>query len=322
MMRLSAALLLAMAVARPALSAPVESFVTAPGPVAMLKGTMLSAEQPGGPVALIIPGSGPTDRDGNNARGIAGSIYKQLAEGLAAHGITTIRIDKRGMFASAEAVHDPDAVTVSDYAADVQSWAETIRHNTNTSCVWLIGHSEGGLVALIAAKGGGDYCGLVLLETAGRPLGQTLLDQLKANPAMAPVLKEATAALGTLEAGKPVDATNMSPVLQPLFRPEVQKFVIDVLSYDPGKLIAGYAHPVLIVQGERDLQLSAEDAHRLEKADPKAKLVMLPTVNHVLKPVASAEHAANVATYADPAVPIAPGVVETISAFVGPQKAP
>jgi pimeloyl-ACP methyl ester carboxylesterase len=318
-MRLLAALMLAAAA--PAAAAPVESFVEAPGPVGTLKGTMLAAG-PDAPVVLIIPGSGPTDRDGNNARGIAGSIYRQLADSLAARGISSVRIDKRGMFASGDAVRDPDAVTLSDYATDVRSWTATIRQNTGVPCVWLLGHSEGGLVALIAAKKGGDFCGLVLLETAGRPLGQTLRDEFKANPAMAPVLKQAMAALATLEAGKPVDTTNMSPVLLPLFRPEVQKFVIDVLAYDPGALLSGYPRPVLILQGDRDLQLAPEDARRLQKSDPKARLVTLPGVNHVLKQVASADRAANVATYANPAVPIAPSVVEAIAGFVEAAKGP
>jgi len=183
-------------------------------------------------------------------------------------------------------------------------------------CVWLIGHSEGGLVALVAAKEGGDYCGLVLVSTEGRPLGQALRDQMKSNPAMAPLLKEADAALTTLEAGKHIDTAKMSPKLLPLFGPQVQNFAISVLSYDPAKLLAGYAKPVLILQGERDIQIGVEDAHRLAKADPGAKLVLLPDTNHVLKPVASAERAANTATYTDPNLQIEPKVAETIAAFI------
>jgi pimeloyl-ACP methyl ester carboxylesterase len=315
-LRRIAALSLSLALAgSPVLAAPVESYVTAPGPAGTLKGTMLTPGG-GGPVALIIPGSGPTDRDGNNARGVQGSIYKQLAEALAARGIATLRADKRGMFASAEAVQDANAVTVADYAKDVRSWTDTVRSNLDVPCVWLIGHSEGGLVALVAAKQGGDYCGLVLVATEGRPLGQALREQLKSNPAMAPLLKEADAALTTLEAGKHVDTTKMNPALLPLFGPQVQNFAINVLSYDPAKLIAGYGKPVLILQGERDVQLSAEDARRLAKADPAAKLVLLPDTNHVLKPVTSSERAVNTGTYADPTVKIEPKVAATIADFI------
>jgi len=307
--------------ASPALAAPVESYVTAPGPIGTLKGTMLNPGA-GRPVALIIPGSGPTDRDGNNAHGVQGSIYQQLAEALAARGIATVRADKRGMFASAEAVPDANAVTIADYARDVRSWTETIRANLDVPCVWLIGHSEGGLVALVAAKQGGDYCGLVLVATEGRPLGQALREQLKSNPAMAPLLKEADRALTALEAGKHVDTAKMSPALLPLFGPQVQNFAINVLSYDPAKLLAGYAKPVLILQGERDVQISAEDARRLAKADPSAKLVLLPDTNHVLKPVTSADRAANTLTYVDPNLKIEPKVAATIADFITAARTP
>jgi len=99
--------------------APVETYVDAPGPSGPLKGTMLT---PGGipapPVVLIIPGSGPTDRDGNSGLGVKASTYRLLAEALAERGIASARTDKRGMFASPGAVANPNHVTISDYAAD------------------------------------------------------------------------------------------------------------------------------------------------------------------------------------------------------------
>lgn len=79
----------------PATAAPIESFIEAPGPLSPLKGTMLSAGA-NTPVVLILPGSGPTDRDGNSPLGIKASTYKLLAEGLTAHGVSSARIDKRG----------------------------------------------------------------------------------------------------------------------------------------------------------------------------------------------------------------------------------
>jgi uncharacterized protein len=315
-MRLIAAVVLAMVAASPAAAEPIETFVQAQGPIGALKGTMLAPADATGPVMLIVPGSGPTDRDGDNAHGVKGAIYKQLAEGLAAKDIATIRIDKRGMFASGAAVTDANAVTIADYADDVRAWTASIRQQTGAPCVWLLGHSEGGLVALVAAKKGGDYCGLVLVAAAGRPIGQALREQLQSNPANKPVLAEALAAITQLEAGKHVDTTTMNPGLLSLFRPEVQDFAISELSYDPAKLLAGYANPVLILQGQRDIQISVQDARRLKQADPKAKLVLLANTNHVLKPVTSDDRAANVATYSDPSLALAPKVVETIADFV------
>jgi uncharacterized protein len=265
---------------------------------------------------LIIPGSGPTDRDGNNPLGVKASTYRLLAEGLANRGIGTVRIDKRGMFASTAAVADGNAVTIDDYVADVGAWIAAIRKDAGVPCVWVLGHSEGGLVALAAAQKLPDICGLILVSAAGRPLGEVLRSQLRANPANGPILPQAMAAIDALEAGKRVDVSGMHPALMPLFAPQVQGFLINVFSYDPAKLIASVAKPVLIVQGRRDMQVGVEDAERLKESAPQAELVLLPDVNHVLKAVASDNPRANAATYADPSLPLAPGVVEAIAPFV------
>lgn len=298
-----------------AAAAPQSAEIEAPGPKAPLKGT-ITGEAPGAPVVLIIPGSGPTDRDGNNPLGIKAATYKLLAEGLAGRGIASVRIDKRGMFGSAAAVTDANDVTIPDYAADTRSWIGAIRQRTGAPCVWLLGHSEGGLVALATAQEPAGICGLILAASPGRPVGKAIREQLKANPANAPLLEQAFVALDALEAGKPVDTKNLHPALVPMFGPQVQKPMMSLLSYDPAALLAKYQGPVLVLQGARDIQVSVEDARALEAARPKTKLALLPDANHVLKAVASDERAANLATYADPALPLAPAVVEAIVNFV------
>jgi pimeloyl-ACP methyl ester carboxylesterase len=305
--------LLALATAK---AAPVETSVEAPGPAGPLKGIMLTAGAAPAPLALIIPGSGPTDSDGNNPLGVRASTYKLLAQDLAARGVATVRIDKRGMFASAAAIADPNAVTLEDYVADVRAWAGALRQRTGAPCIWLIGHSEGGLVAMAAAKDAPGICGQVLISAAGRPLGVVLRDQLKANPANAPVLGQAMAAIDSLEQGRRVNTAELHPALQGLFGPQIQGFLMSVFSYDPGYLLSGYRKPVLVLQGQRDIQVSEADAQRLKQAAPQATLVLLPDVNHVLKSVASSDVRANLATYADPALPLAPGVGSAISDFI------
>lgn len=272
--------LLSIAILGAAASIPL----TAPGPNGPLAGTYLDAGSKA-PVVLIVPGSGPTDRDGNNPLGVAAAPYRLLAEGLANKGVSTVRIDKRGLFGSKSAVTDPNKVTLSDYAEDVHHWVAAIRDRTGTSCVWVLGHSEGGLVALVAAQEPKDICGVILVSTPGRKLGDVLREQLKANPANAPLLDSALAAIASLEAGKTVDATNMHPALQRLFAPQVQGFLIDMMSRDPAKLAASIERPVLIVQGERDVQVSPADADALAAGQPRAKLLIIPGMNHVLKDV-------------------------------------
>jgi pimeloyl-ACP methyl ester carboxylesterase len=302
--------------ATPSAAPPIQTFLEAPGPAGQLKGTMLAPASGESPTTLIIPGSGPTDRDGNNQLGVKASTYRLLAEGLAASGVGTVRIDKRGMFASSAAVADGNAVTIDDYVADVTAWTAVIRMQRGAPCVWLLGHSEGGLVALAAAQKARDLCGLVLVAAAGRPLAEVLRDQLRANPANAPILDQAISAIDALEAGKRVDVRGMNPALMPLFAPQVQGFLINVFSYDPAKLISTISSPVLIMQGRRDIQVAVADAERLKQAAPRAELVLLADTNHVLKTVSSDDRRANGATYADPSLPLAPGVVDAVVSFV------
>ena len=292
----------------------------APGPSGALEGTMLKPASPHAPLVLIIPGSGPTDRDGNGPAGLAAATYRLLAAGLAERGIGTVRIDKRGIGGSSAAVADPNAVTMQDYAADARTWITALQRRTGASCVWLLGHSEGGLVALLAAQRPDGICGLVLAATPGRPLGDVLREQLRSNPANAPVLGQALSILAQLEAGKRVDESAIGPALLPLFRPAVQGFLTSEFALDPAALIRSCRLPVLIVQADHDLQVSVADAKALAHAQPAAKLAILHDTNHVLKTVASTDRAANIATYGDPTLPLAPGVVATIAGFVLPSR--
>jgi len=296
-------------------AAPVEREVTAPGPQGNLAGTLSDAGK-GTPVVLIIPGSGPTDRDGNNPLGVTAAPYRMLAEGLAKQGVSSLRTDKRGMFGSKAAIPDANKVTIADYAADAHAWVKSAQAATGAKCIWVLGHSEGSLVALTAGQRPDGICGVISVSGPGRKLGTVMRDQLNSNPANAPILQPALAALDSLEAGKPVDAATLPAPLQPLFNAAVQPFVMNLLAQDPPKLAAGLTVPYLIVQGDKDIQVSVDDARLLSAGQPKAKLAVLPGVNHVLKTVLSGDRAANMATYGDPSLPIAPAVVDEIASFV------
>ncbi|MCR5857177.1 alpha/beta hydrolase [Mesorhizobium sp. J428] len=289
--------------------------ITAPGPQSDLAGTYLAAGE-SAPVVLIVPGSGPTDRDGNNPLGVRASTYRLLAEELAERGVSSVRADKRGMFASAGAVPDPNAVTIADYATDVHSWVGAIREKAGVSCVWVLGHSEGALVALQAGQMPDGICGLLLVCGPGRKLGDVLRAQLQGNPANAPYLPQMLDAITTLEAGGSVDTGSFPPAVAGLFAPAVQGFLRDLFSHDPAKLIASVTVPVLILQGEADLQIGAEDARLLAAARPDASLALIPHANHVLKVAPANDLAANFGTYADPSLPLAPGVVDALAGFV------
>jgi pimeloyl-ACP methyl ester carboxylesterase len=289
--------------------------ITTPGPVGDIHGTLIDAGSKA-PTVLIIPGSGPTDRDGNNPMGVKAAPYRLLAEGLAERGISSVRADKRGLFASKDAVADAKAVTLADYAKDAHGWAKTLRARTGAGCIWLVGHSEGGLVALKAAQDSSGICGVVLVATPGRRMGDVLREQLRSNPANAPLLGSALTAIAALEAGRRVDVTGMNPALLPLFAPQVQGYLIDLMAADPALLAKSLAVPLLIIHGVEDLQVAEADANALHNAQSKSRLVSIAGMNHVLKQVPAGDRAANFAAYADSAKPIDPTLVETIVSFV------
>jgi pimeloyl-ACP methyl ester carboxylesterase len=304
-------LVLAAALAvEPALA---EKTISIPGPQGALEGTLRTASS-GAPVVIIVPGSGPTDRDGNTPLGKSAS-YRMLAEALAAKGVATLRIDKRGLFGSKAALANPNTVTIADYAADVRAWAAAARKETGARCAWVAGHSEGGLVVLTAAQDPRNLCGVITISAAGRPMGVLMREQLKANPANAPVLEPALAAIDTLEKGGSVDAASLPAPLQPLFRPAVQTFLRDQFAQDPAKFAASLKLPLLIVLGDRDLQVKLADAEALHAAQPKSELRIIAGMNHVLKD-APADFAGNFVTYRDPDKPIMPEVADAIASFV------
>jgi pimeloyl-ACP methyl ester carboxylesterase len=287
--------------------------VTIAGPQGALAGTYHPAGK-GAPVIVIVPGSGPTDRDGNNPLGVTAASYRLLAEALGKRGIATLRIDKRGMFGSKAAVADGNKVTIADYASDARKWAAEAARLSGAKCAWIAGHSEGAMVALAAAQTEG-LCGTISISGPGRPVGTIMREQLRANPANAPLLVEALAGIDTLEKGGTVDVSGKPQPVSLLFNPAVQPYMRDLLSYDPAMLAATAKGRLLIVQGARDLQVSVADAQALKAARADATLVIVPTANHALKSVGE-DRAANFASYRDSSLPVDPAVVDAVASFV------
>lgn len=283
-------------------------------PTGTLYGTL---ELPGDngpfPVALIIAGSGPTDRDGNNPLlpGKNNSL-KLLAEGLARNEIASLRFDKRKIGQSQTGQKEQDLI-FDDLVNDAAAWIAYLRKDSRFNRVIVIGHSEGSLIGMLAAsKAKADA--LVSIAGAGQPGDQTLTKQLGANPANpANLIAEIKETMAELKAGRAVAKVN--PLLNALFRPSVQPYLISWFRYDPAAEIARLSIPVLIVQGTTDIQVSPHDAELLAAANPKAKLVLIESMNHILK-TAPADQQGNIATYSNPDLPLAPGLLDAIVSFV------
>jgi len=285
------------------------------GPEGKLAGSLLDMDS-ANPAILIIPGSGPTDRNGNNPLGVSAASYQLLAEALAVKNISSLRIDKRGMFGSKDAVADPNKVTIADYVQDIRGWIAAIRKQSGRDCIWLLGHSEGGLMALAAAQEPKGICGVIAVAGPGRKMSDIMREQFKANPANAPILPDALRAVSRLEDGKRVNVSRMHPALQNIFARSVQDFMIDLFAVDPAELAAGVKLPLLIVQGDNDLQVRLSDAQALAAAGPNTALAIIPGMTHVLKLAPTNNLAANRETYADPTKPVASELVNVIATFV------
>ncbi len=296
--------------------APLSTPVTLPGEPAPLHGTLLTPDGPTRAVAVILPGSGPTDRNGDSLNNgsplqVRAATYRLLAEGLAAEGVATLRIDKRGVGESQAALSGEADINFENYIADARGWAAEASRRTGQPCVWLIGHSEGALVALGATREQDDgICGLVLLAGAGRPAGEVLSEQLAGLPE--PLRAQALAGVTDLTEGR---TTPVIPGLESVFRESVQPYLISWFALDPAALARAYHGPLMLARGTTDLQAAASDLEALSLARPDATVVTFEGVNHVMK-AAPADRAGNLATYSAVDLPLAPGVVDAVARFI------
>jgi hypothetical protein len=261
------------------------------------------------PVVLLIAGSGPTDRDGNNPQ-MHNDALKMLATDFAMNGIASLRYDKRGIAQSASAATKESDLRFETYIDDAVAWCNQL-HEKRFSGVVIAGHSEGSLIGMIAAKKCGA-AGFISLEGAGFPAADILRTQLKTR-LPEDLNAKSEAILKSLEAGKTVDDT--PPQLAMLYRPSVQPYLISWFKYDPAKEIAALKMPVLIVQGTTDVQVSMDDAKRLAAANPKAKLVTIEGMNHILKMV-SGDLKAQIPAYGDPKLQLSEKLTPELVQFV------
>ena len=264
------------------------------------------------PLVVIIAGSGPTDRDGNSGLGLRSDLYKQLAVALAKRGVATLRYDKRGVGGSSRDF-DPATLVIGDFADDAAAIIGAVYTKEKFASLTLAGHSEGGLLAtMIADQVGAD--GLALLAAGGRPVGVILREQI-ATKIPPDQLAALDSALSALREGRSLDS--VPPELMPLFPPSARTFLKSELDLDPAALLRSQklrgAHTV-IIQGEHDAQITGEDARLLKAARPDAKLVLLPTANHLFKEEPS--RALPQASYTDPARPLVAGIVDALLSAV------
>jgi alpha-beta hydrolase superfamily lysophospholipase len=282
------------------------------GGIAPLKGSLLMPDGDARvPAVLILAGSGPTDRNGNAPGGLNTDAYKLVAQALAGQGIASLRVDKRGIAASAAAATKEEDLRFTTYIDDAVSWVDFLHQQKRVDRIVILGHSEGALIGSIAAQRPG-VAAFISLAGAGFPAGEVLRRQLGAQ-INGDLKARAFAAIAELEAGRLV--ANPPPELAALFRPSVQPYLISWFKYDPAAEIAKLNVPVLIVQGTTDIQVTIDDAKKLAAAKPNAKLLLIDGMNHILR-AAPLDRAANAATYSNPSLPLKPELMPALIDFV------
>ncbi|WP_081328030.1 alpha/beta hydrolase [Lysinibacillus sp. FSL M8-0337] len=263
------------------------------------------------PVVLIIAGSGPTDKDGNSAIAGQNNSLKMLAEGLAQDGIASVRYDKRGIGDNASLLKKEEDITIDQYVDDAVQIIHALSANQAFSSVHIIGHSEGSLIGMLAAQKI-NVESFVSIAGAGRTADTLLLEQLSGQ--LTPALTtETNMILAALKKGEQVQ--HVSPELQALFRPSVQPYMMSWLKYNPATELQHVKGRVLLIQGTTDIQVKTTDAEALKQGNEKAELLYMEGMNHILKN-APEDRTKNLATYADPTLPLHPKLLPAIHKFI------
>lgn len=262
------------------------------------------------PIMIIIPGSGPTDRNGNAVSGKNDSL-KYVADALAEKGVASLRYDKRGAGKNIAGAEPEEATNFDLFVEDASAWVELLNRDDQYTKIGIIGHSQGSLTGMLAAqKGGVDV--FISLAGAGESINKVMYDQLS-EQLPKELLEESKEILAQLNKGKTV--TNISQELQSVFRPSVQPFLMSWMQYNPAKEIRKLDIPTMIVNGGNDLQVPAREAEILHDAKTDADILLIDKMNHVLKE-APEDRDGNIATYSDPDLPLATGLMEGIMAFM------
>lgn len=285
-----------------------------------LYGTLTVPARGAETAVLLIAGSGPTDRDGNNRLGIRSDCYRLLAEELTAAGYAVLRYNKRAIGSSV--LDDPTQLpelTLDQYIDDAAALADYLAGEGFRRVV-LAGHSEGALIASVAAQRSPAVAGIISLCGAGYPMDEVLRLQLAGQlvPAHMELFVEAEQIIAALKRGERVDMTYHTQGLQALFNSGVQPFIISQMRYDPRQELRKAQVPALIVGGGNDLQVPADNAEALAAARRDARKCIIPGMAHTLKTCTETTLEGQLRTaYGDPTLPLAPELVPTLTEFLG-----
>ena len=287
-----------------------EKIVTLETPNCKIEGSLLLPYKTQNiPVALIIAGSGPTDRNGNNSV-MKNNSLKMLAYALEENGIASLRYDKRAIGKSIVQNFDESKLSFEDYVKDAKSWIDYLLKDTSFNKIMVIGHSEGSLLGIIASQNK-KVNKFISLAGAGESANLILRKQLSNQPKE--YYETSVKYLSKLEKGEIIDSVDQN--YYALFRPGIQPYLISWFKYDPQKEIAKLKIPILIIQGTTDLQVKVEDAELLHAANKNSQIKIINGMNHVLKE-SEIDLQKNIQTYSNPELPLKNGLIDSIVEFI------
>lgn len=260
------------------------------------------------PVALIIAGSGPTDRNGNNPM-MKNNSLKMLAEALAKNGIASLRYDKRGIGESKASAVTETSLVFENYTEDAKSWINFLKLDKRFTQLTVIGHSEGSLIGMIAGTKANKF---ISIAGAGESADKLLKSQISSKSNK--VIEDMTfPIIDSLKSGNKVK--KVDPMLNSLFRPSIQPYLISWFKYDPQTEIKKLTVPILIIQGNNDLQVPVQDAENLSKANKNAELDIIDKMNHIMK-IIDGDKQANMESYNNETLPISETMTTKIVSFI------
>lgn len=275
-----------------------------------LFGTQIIAENSPG-VVLIVAGSGPTDRNGNNPMNLKTDAYKKLAEALAAMGWSSVRFDKRGIASSSASVENESDMLPSYYVRDIAGILLQLSAHYNQ--IVLIGHSEGALLSGQAlAKYDLSYP-FISLEGPGRSLDVTLKEQLKTK-LNEDLYSRASAKIDSIKEGHTVHDQHF--IWMSLFRKSVQPYMRELFSMDPCTIYPQLKGMVYIIDGGHDIQIMEAERTQLKGCLPNAEFVTMPKMTHVL---VDSENPNDTQVYNQPELPLSSDLIKALDTILNQQ---
>ncbi len=257
---------------------------------------------------IFIQGSGPVDRDGNQPM-MKNDAMKKLARQLAENGIASFRYDKR-IFKMQELHIKEKDLRFGDFVQDAKDIIAYFKEKGQFKNIIVAGHDEGSLIGMLAARGNADA--FISLAGAGEPIDNIIVQQI--NKQAPPLAENARKAFDEMKENGRTSSYN--PMLESIFRPEIQAYMLSWMNHNPSEEIALLEIPVLIIGGTADIQVEEKEAEILKSSAKNAQLSLIDNMNHIFRKIESRDQLVNTKSYNEPNQPLHPEIVPVITEFI------